>query len=162
MIPRTTGYRLPGEMSAGFSALRRQLPGGGEGAPSDALGPISALGELAAVVRRDFISPQDGESLRIDVNEALGAMGVRTRHACEGELGRLLARIRDLRACIKDPEGRTALLVEIDALTVHLRLKALEGRSCRQAPCLRSDRRQHHMDVAVGAEPHSRDHESAG
>jgi hypothetical protein len=89
-------------MSACFSAFRRQLPGGGYGAPSDALGPIAVLEELVLQARAGSINKADAASLEQDVRSALLELGPRTKKAVGHGLdlflkimGRLGPRIAD-------------------------------------------------------------------
>jgi hypothetical protein len=89
-------------MTACFSAFRRQLPGGGYGAPSDALGPIAVLEELVLQARSGSINRADAASLEQDVRSALLELGPRTKEAVGHGLdlflkimGRLGPRIAD-------------------------------------------------------------------
>lgn len=89
-------------MSACFSAFRRQLPGGGYGAPSDALGPIAVLEELVLQARAGSINKADAASLEQDIRSALLELGPRTKEAVGPGLdlflkimGRLSPRIAD-------------------------------------------------------------------
>ena len=128
MIPRNTGYRLPGQMSAEFSAFRRQLPGGGYGAPADSLGPISALEELLSSARRGDINKGDGNSLEQDLRKALGDLGTRTKQCCSTEIAPLCPTLSNLRAQIRDPNANAKLQNEARQL-----LKRLEAGNVRGA-----------------------------
>jgi hypothetical protein len=142
MIPLNTGYRLPGQMSAEFSALRRQLPGGGYGAPADALGPISALQELELIAGRGFINSRDAESLKVDVREALNDLGARTREAARLEIDGFLRGMGDLRKRIADPASRASLRAEVDTVLARLSDDDVRSAAWRDAAgeFLRSDR----------------------
>lgn len=142
MIPLNTGYRLPGQMSAEFSALRRQLSGGGYGAPAGTLGPISALQELEVIAGSGFVNSRDAESLTVDVRRALNDLGPRTCEAARLEIDGFLRGMGDLRKRITDHANRVTLRAEVDIVLARLSDGDVRSAAWRDAAgeFLRSDR----------------------
>jgi hypothetical protein len=128
VIPRSTGYRLPGQMSACFSAFRRQLPGGGYGAPADALGPIAILEEVMLQARAGSINKADAASLKHDVRSALGELGPLTKDAVGQGLDLFLKTMGELRPRIEDHTDSGLLRKEVSLL-----LRSLSRTSVREA-----------------------------
>jgi hypothetical protein len=131
MIPRSTGYRFPGEMTAWFSAFRRQLPGGGYGAPADALGPVAIIDELRIQARAGEINRDDAASLERDIHQAFGELGPATLAAIGPTLDLFLKIVGPLRRRIGDSDD--AALLEREAT---LLLRCLARGSVREAAFL--------------------------
>lgn len=115
-------------MSACFSAFRRQLPGGGYGAPSDALGPIAVLEELVLQARAGSINKADAASLEQDVRSALQELGPRTQEAVGQGLSLFLKIVGKLRPRIEDDVDADLLQKEVSLL-----LRCLSRPTVREA-----------------------------
>lgn len=115
-------------MTACFSAFRRQLPGGGYGAPADALGPIAVLEELALQARAGFINKADAASLEQDVRSALKELGPQTREAAGDGLDRFLKIMGELRPRIESDADSELLQREVSRL-----LRCLSRPTVREA-----------------------------
>lgn len=115
-------------MSACFSAFRRQLPGGGYGAPADALGPISVLEEVMLQARAGEINKADAASLERDVRSALGELGPLTRAAVGQVLDMFSKIMGQLQPRIDDPADARLLRQEVSML-----LRGLSRASVREA-----------------------------
>jgi hypothetical protein len=115
-------------MSACFSAFRRQLPGGGYGAPTDALGPITVLEELILQARAGSINKADADSLEQDVRSALQDLGTGTKEALGQSLDLFLKIMGRLRPRIEDDADSQFLRQEVSVL-----LRCLSRPTVREA-----------------------------
>jgi hypothetical protein len=109
----------------GLRALRRQLSGRGTYAPTDILGPASALKELEAVCA-GMLSGRGGpnvanrSSLSHDLRRALGQLGRETRAAAGKALLSFESELNSLNSRLETPQGARVMALTVGALLERL------------------------------------------
>lgn len=125
-------------MSAGLQALRRQLPARGSEAPTDVLGPITALRELAAVCNsvtagRGKPNPENRASLLKDVIASLEALGDTVSDVLAPQLPDFKAQVGGLMKALDSVAATRSLQLALESLFRELSSAAAPAAAWRDA-----------------------------